>query len=87
MPTSLVRTSQVPASLVPTSLVQTSQMPTFFVLAFKSACNWEKAIYKGYKDTEKFFEWIVDEKANQQYIEQLKQDKASDPKTPVDCSR
>ncbi len=33
------------------------------------------------------FGWraIVDEAANQQYIEQLKQDKASDPQRPVDC--
>ncbi len=38
----------------------------------KSACNWEKAIYK---------------EANQQYIDRLKIDKASEPKEPVDCSQ
>ncbi len=38
----------------------------------KSACYWEKAIYK---------------EANQQYIDQLKKDKASDPKKSVDCNR
>ncbi len=30
---------------------------------------------------------IKDEVANQQYIEQLKQDKTSNPKKAVDCSR
>jgi len=38
----------------------------------KSACNWEKAIYK---------------EANQQYIDRLFKDKASDPSEPVDCSQ
>ena len=38
----------------------------------KSACNWEKAIYK---------------EANQQYIDRLFIDKASDPSEPVDCSQ
>jgi hypothetical protein len=47
----------------------------------KSACFWDKAIYKGvFVD-----EWIADEKANQAFIEQLKQDKASDPKVKPDC--
>ncbi len=52
----------------------------------KSTCYWEQAFYKGNYDQENY-KWIVDEKANKQYIEQLKQDKASDPKEPVDCSR
>ena len=52
----------------------------------KSACNWETAIYKGHRDRDKLT-WIVDEKANKKYIEQLKQNKASAPKEPVDCSR
>ncbi len=51
----------------------------------KSACNWERAIYQGHWD-DKTFKWVVDEKANQQHIEQIKQDKASDPKENVDCS-
>ncbi len=51
----------------------------------KLACDWEKAFYKGHYDN-KNNEWIIDEKANQQYIEQLKQDKDSDPQEPVDCS-
>ena len=50
----------------------------------KSACNWDKALYKGRYER---FEWIVDEVANQKYIEKLKQDKTSDPKEPVDCNR
>ncbi len=51
----------------------------------KLACDWEKALYKGHYDN-KNNQWIVDEQANQQYIEQLKQDKTSDPQEPVDCS-
>ena len=52
----------------------------------KLACNWESAFYKGYFDPKKE-QWIVDKSANQQYIEQLKQDKASNPQKEVDCSR
>ena len=52
----------------------------------KSACNWEKAFYKGHYNHENF-QSIVDQQANQKYIEQLKQDKASDPKEPIDCSK
>ena len=52
----------------------------------KSACNWEKAFYKGNFDEEQR-RWIIDEEANQEYIEKLKADKASDPKNHVDCSR
>ena len=52
----------------------------------KLACNWEKAIYKGYWNEEKG-EWIIDEKANKEYIEQLKKDKDSAPKEPVDCQK
>jgi len=40
----------------------------------KSACFWKQAIYK------------VEDKENKQFIEQLKQDKKSDPKQPIDCS-
>ncbi len=52
----------------------------------KSACYWDKAFYKGHYD-HKNYKWIVDQIANQKYIDQLKQDKDSDPKEPVDCSR
>ena len=51
----------------------------------KSACNWSKAIYKGVWSPPQS-KWVVDEKANQQFIQQLQQDKNSDPKQPVDCS-
>ena len=51
----------------------------------KSACNWSKAFYQGKFEPDRLA-WIVDEKANQQFIQQLQQDKDSDPKTPVDCS-
>ena len=52
----------------------------------KSACNWDKAVYQGVWQLNQF-RWVVDEKANQQFIQQLKQDKDSDPKQPVDCSQ
>ena len=50
----------------------------------KSACFWDKAIYKGHYDEQKK-KWITDEKANQVFIAQLKQDKASDPKVKPEC--
>ncbi|VEP15173.1 Pentapeptide repeat (fragment) [Hyella patelloides LEGE 07179] len=50
------------------------------------ACNWDKAIYKGHYDEEEE-KWIVDREANDRYIKQLKQDKDSEPKEPVDCSK
>ncbi|MEM7590500.1 MAG: pentapeptide repeat-containing protein [Cyanobacteria bacterium P01_A01_bin.83] len=61
----------------------------------KSACGWNKAIYNAREVLErtntkekKFqWKWIIDEITNQQYIEKLKQDRASDPKEKVDCSR
>jgi len=51
----------------------------------KSACNWSQAVYKGIWSTSKS-QWVIDETANQQYIQALKQDKASAPQEPVDCS-
>ena len=51
----------------------------------KSACFWNEAIYQGHWDNKKQ-KWIADNKANQQYIEQLKKDKSSDHETPPDCS-
>lgn len=51
----------------------------------KSACYWSTAIYKGIWSTSKS-QWVIDEKANQQFIQELKQDKASAPQKPVDCS-
>ena len=53
----------------------------------KSACFWEKAIYTSPKWNEVGKKWIaVYEKANQKRIEEVKRDKASDPKDPPDCS-
>ena len=52
----------------------------------KSACFWEEAIYKGSWDDTKE-EWIFDKKANLEYIEQLKQDKSSDPEQEPYCSK
>ena len=49
----------------------------------KSACYWEKAIYEGHWDNRSILQ--VDEEANQQHIDRLKKDKASEPSEPVDC--
>ena len=54
----------------------------------KSACSWEKAIYtESIFNDENELRWIAkDPKANQRKIDEIKQDKASDPPTPPDCS-
>jgi hypothetical protein len=57
----------------------------------KSACSWEKAIYTEAKeefdkDRDGFFWTAINEKANQRKIDEIKQDKASDPPKPPDCS-
>ncbi len=52
----------------------------------KLACFWDKAIYTRHFDEQKG-EWITEEKANQAFIAQLKQDKDSDPKVKPDCSK
>ncbi|MGK7883376.1 MAG: pentapeptide repeat-containing protein [Crocosphaera sp.] len=51
----------------------------------KLACYWDQAFYKGNYDDQKE-EWIIDQEANKAYIEELKQDKASDPKNSPHCS-
>ncbi|MDJ0678697.1 MAG: pentapeptide repeat-containing protein [Xenococcaceae cyanobacterium MO_167.B52] len=50
----------------------------------KLACYWEKAFYKGSWDNENG-EWVVDQKANQEYIEELKKDQSSNPKEAAYC--
>ena len=55
-------------------------------LLIKMACFWEKAIHKEDWD-DKLEEWIVKEEVHKEYIEQLKQDKSSNPKEKPDCSR
>ena len=53
----------------------------------KSACSWEKAIYTEPEFNNLTKEWIAkDKKANQTRIDEIKQDKASDPQTSPDCS-
>lgn len=52
----------------------------------KSACFWEKAIYKGEWNYEKEIA-VVTEPDNTNFIEGLKKDKSSDPKEKPDCSR
>ena len=52
----------------------------------KLACFWDKAIYKGGWNWEKN-SYVVKEPDNTNFIEKLKQDKLSDPKNSVDCSK
>ncbi len=52
----------------------------------KSACFWEEAIYKGKWNDEKE-SYVAIEPDNTNLIEELKKQKSSDPKKPVDCSR
>ena len=52
----------------------------------KSACNWSKAFYQGRFDSD-YAEWIIERQANQEFIHQLQEDKDSDPKQPIDCSK
>ena len=70
------------ANLEGAYLIEAQNLTNFQI---KSACNWSKAIYKGVWSVDRA-KWVVDEKANQQFIQQIQQDKESDPKTPVDCS-
>ncbi len=51
----------------------------------KSACNWEKAIYRGEWSAKKN-SYVAIEPDNTNFIEDLKKDKSSDPDEPVDCS-
>ncbi len=52
----------------------------------KSACNWEKAIYRGKWNDEKKT-YVAIEPDNTNFIKDLKRDKSSDPKQTVDCRR
>ena len=51
----------------------------------KTACFWEKAIYKGEWNDEKET-WIAIEPDNTKFIEELKKDKSSDPEKRIDCT-
>ena len=51
----------------------------------KTACFWEKAIYKGGWNDEKET-YVAIEPDNTNFIEELKKDKSSDPKKPIDCT-
>jgi uncharacterized protein YjbI with pentapeptide repeats len=53
----------------------------------KTACNWKKAIYIEAEFDENTFSLAAKDKtANQKKIDKIKQDKASDPATPPNCS-
>jgi uncharacterized protein YjbI with pentapeptide repeats len=78
----LFRTDLSSANLTRANFIEAKNLTNAQI---KSACFWDKAIYKGHFDEQKK-EWIADEKANQAVIAQLKQDKASDPKVKPDCS-
>ena len=71
------------ANLHSTNLIESQNLTPSQI---KSACNWSQAFYKGNWNQAQW-KWIVDRPANQQYIEQLQQDQASEPEQPVDCSR
>ena len=71
------------ADLRSANLIESENLTPFQI---KLACYWKEAFYKGNFDLEKK-QWIIDKTANQEYIEELKQDKTSNPKEPVDCSR
>ena len=54
----------------------------------KLACSWEEAVYVQNTSDEPNNGFLAqDEEANQKEIEKIKQDKASDPPKPPDCSR
>lgn len=53
----------------------------------KSACFWEQAIYANSEWNSTIKNWVaIDQQANRQKIEEIRQDKASDPQNPPDCS-
>ena len=71
------------ANLFRTNLIEAKHLSPSQI---KSACYWPQAIYQGEWDQVQK-KWIVDQQANQQYIDQLRQDKTSDPQEPIDCSQ
>ena len=79
--TNLENTNLESANLKNANLIQSKSLNPSQI---KIACNWQKAMYIGNYNP-KTKQWIVEKEANQQYIEQLKQDKASDPKETIDC--
>ena len=54
----------------------------------KSACNWEDATYNFDPNRHPHLQKAEEDlSTTQKYIQQLKQDRASDPKEPIDCDR
>ncbi|MGB5771377.1 MAG: pentapeptide repeat-containing protein, partial [Crocosphaera sp.] len=52
----------------------------------KSACNWDKAIYSEGEFNEREFKWIPKkEQAHQEYIQKIRDDKASEPQVLPEC--
>ena len=76
-------TNLIEANLHSTNLIEAQNLTPSQI---KSACYWTKAVYKANWNQVQW-KWIVNHQANQQYIEQLQQDQASEPDKPVDCSR
>ena len=90
---SLYRTNLSQANLQNTNLKRANLERAFLINAkhltdsqIKSACNWEIAYYQGHFDAD-YEQWIVNAQANQQFIEQLEQDRDSNPKKAIDCSK
>ncbi|MDJ0728850.1 MAG: pentapeptide repeat-containing protein [Crocosphaera sp.] len=68
-------------NLLGANLIQSKNLePTHL----KKACFWQYAIYKGKWNSQQQ-EWEIDEMANRQFIEQLIEDKTSDPAVEPTC--
>ena len=72
----------VQANLQETNLVEVEKLTSKQI---KSACYWEKAMYKGEWNHEKQ-SFVAIEPDNTKFIEELKKDKSSDPEEPIDCT-
>ena len=70
------------ANLNSTNLIESQNLTPSQI---KSACNWSQAFYKGNWNQAQW-KWIVARQANQEFIQQLKQDKTSNYQKPIDCS-
>ncbi len=71
------------ANLEHTNLINVQNLTSSQI---KSTCHWKNAFYQGYWDDRRH-KLQVDEKANYEFIERLKQDELSNPIGAVDCRR
>ncbi|MGK7956483.1 MAG: pentapeptide repeat-containing protein [Crocosphaera sp.] len=82
----LVKANLSSADLTNTNLLGANliQSKNLHPTRLKKACFWQYAIYKGKWDRQQQ-EWKIDEVANRKFIEELIQDKSSDPKIQPTC--